>query len=44
MTFGNIFKKAAPVQAVENLLNSILYQWTGDMAYLPPADIANFIK
>jgi HK97 family phage portal protein len=44
MNLRNIFKKAAPVQAVENLLNAILYQWTGDLAYLPPEKIESYIK
>ncbi len=43
MTLRNLFKKAAPLKAVENLLNSILYQWTGDMAYLPPDNIQSYI-
>jgi len=44
MNLKNIFsRKAAPMKAVENLLNAILYQWTGDMAYLPPDDIQSYI-
>lgn len=43
MTFRNIFKKANPFKGVENLLNAILYQWTGDMAYLPPDNIQSYI-
>ena len=44
MNLRNIFKKAAPVQAVENLLNAILYQWNGDLSYLPPEKIESYIK
>jgi len=45
MNIRNIFsKKAAPYKAVENLLNSILYQWTGEMGYLPPDNIESYIK
>lgn len=45
MTLKNIFsRKAAPIKAIENLLNAILYQWTGDMAYLPPDKIDSYIN
>jgi len=45
MNIRNIFKKSNPVlKGVENILNSILYQWTGDMAYLPPDNIEAYIN